>query len=115
MATRSALGADLARLVGSGNVREPAPAQFLHDQTETRGLVGDADAVVLPGSADEVAEVVAWCYERGVPVVPRGGGTGFAGGAVPLAGGVVLALERLKGVRSFDPLLWRIEVEAGLR
>src|SRR5256712_10690299 len=48
-------------------------------------------------------------------MVPRGGGTGSAGGAVPLDGGVVLSLERLDRVRSFDPLLWRIEVEAGLR
>jgi len=47
--------------------------------------------------------------------VPRGGGTGYAAGAVPVDGGVVLSLERLDQVRSFDPLLWRIEVEAGLR
>jgi glycolate dehydrogenase FAD-linked subunit len=62
-----------------------------------------------------VAEVVAWCYEHDVAVVPRGGGTGYAAGAVPLDGGVVLSLERLDRVRSFDPLLWRIEVEAGVR
>src|SRR5206468_5426493 len=42
------------------------------------------------------------------------GGTGYAAGAVPLNGGVVLALERLARVRSFDPLLWRMEVEAGV-
>jgi hypothetical protein len=36
-----------------------------------------------------------------------------AGGSVPLDGGVVLSLERLRSVRAFDPLLWRIEVEAG--
>jgi FAD/FMN-containing dehydrogenase len=49
-----------------------------------------------------------------VPVVPRGGGTGYAAGAVPIDGGVVLALERLTRVRSFDPTLWRMEVEAGV-
>src|SRR5436305_12078584 len=43
------------------------------------------------------------------------GGTGFAGGAVPLDGGLVLGLERLTGIRSIDPLLWRICVEAGFR
>jgi FAD/FMN-containing dehydrogenase len=62
-----------------------------------------------------VAEVVSWCYAHGVAIVPRGGGTGYAAGAVPLDGGVVLSLERLDRVRSFDPLLLRIEVEAGLR
>jgi glycolate dehydrogenase FAD-linked subunit len=90
-------------------------AAYLTDQTEARGLSGRADAVALPRSADEVAEVVAWCYEQGVAVIARGGGTGYAGGVVPLDGGVVLSLERLDRVRSFDPLLWRIEVEAGLR
>ncbi|CAN5341902.1 FAD-linked oxidase C-terminal domain-containing protein [soil metagenome] len=90
-------------------------AAYLTDQTEARGLHGRADAVVLPRTAEEVVEVVAWCYGHGVPIVPRGGGTGYAGGAVPLDGGVVLALERLDSVGSFDPLLWRINVEAGLR
>ncbi|MFL5918041.1 MAG: FAD-binding oxidoreductase [Gaiellaceae bacterium] len=90
-------------------------AAYLTDMTEARGLSGHADAVALPGTAEEVTEVVAWCYEHGVAVVPRGGGTGYAGGAVPLEGGVVVSLERLARVRSFDPLLWRIEVEAGMR
>jgi glycolate dehydrogenase FAD-linked subunit len=90
-------------------------AAYLTDQTEARGLGGRADAVALPRTADEVAEVVTWCYAHGVPIVPRGGGTGYAGGAVPLDGGVVVSLERVDRVRSFDPLVWRIEVEAGLR
>jgi glycolate oxidase subunit GlcD len=106
---------ELVSLFGPDAVLAPPPARYLADETEGRGLVGHADAVVLPGNADEVARVVAWCYEHDVPIVPRGGGTGFAGGAVPLDGGVVLSLERLTRVRSFDPLLWRICVEAGVR
>jgi len=90
-------------------------AAYLTDMTEARGLSGRADAVALPRTAEETAEVVAWCYAQGVPIVPRGGGTGYAGGSVALDGGVVLSLERLDRVRSFDPLLWRIEVEAGMR
>jgi glycolate oxidase subunit GlcD len=114
-AERRALEHDLARLVGSAHVRDGATAPYGEDATrDTLGLHAVADAVVLPGSAAEVAAVVAWCYDHGVPVVPRGGGTGFAGGAVPVDGGVVLSLERLTGVRSFDPHLWRAEVEAGL-
>jgi glycolate oxidase subunit GlcD len=89
-------------------------AHYLTDETETRGLHGRADAVALPRTAEEAAEVVAWCYEHGVAVVPRGGGTGYAAGAVPLDGGVVLALERVTRVRSFEPTLWRMEVEAGV-
>jgi glycolate oxidase subunit GlcD len=76
---------------------------------------GRPDAVVLPASTEEVRAVVAWCCAHELPIVPRGGGSGFAGGAVPVHGGVVVALDRMTRVRSFDPLLWRIHVEAGLR
>lgn len=106
---------ELASLLSAGAVLDDVPGAYLADQTETRGVTGRADAVVLPATAEEVAAVVAWCYDRGVPIVPRGGGTGFAGGAVPLDGGVVVCLDRLDRVRSFEPLLWRIHVEAGVR
>jgi glycolate oxidase subunit GlcD len=113
MSAVAAVERDLRAAV-SADIVSPSAA-YLADQTEARGLSGRADAVALPRSSEEVAEVVAWCYAHDVAVVPRGGGTGYAGGAVPLDGGVVLALERLDRVRSFDPLLWRIQVEAGLR
>ena len=81
----------------------------------SRGLRGTAGAVVRPGGAEEVAAVVGACYAAGVPIVPRGGGSGLAGGAVPLSeDAVVLSLERLTRVRSFSPELWRMEVEAGV-
>ena len=104
---------DLERIVGAEHVLEPT-ATYVQDASIASGVRGRADAVVRPGTAEEVAAVVAWCYANDVAVIPRGGGTGFAGGAVPLDGGVVLSLERLKRVRSLDPLLWRMEVEAGL-
>jgi glycolate oxidase subunit GlcD len=104
----------LAALLGRDQVLPGTVAEFLHDATEERGIAGWADAIVLPRSADEAAAALAWCYERDVPVVPRGGGTGLAGGAVP-CGGVVLSTDRLQAVRSFAPELWRIEVEAGVR
>ena len=105
---------ELAGLVGAANVLAEPPAHYLHDATETRGLRGQADAVVLPGTTAEVAAVLAWCYRHDMPVIPRGGGTGYAGGAVPLSGGVLVSLERLSQVRSFEPLLWRCCVEAGV-
>ena len=49
-----------------------------------------------------------------MPLTARGGGTGLAGGAIPVEGGVVIGFERLNRVRQFDPLLWRMHVEAGV-
>jgi glycolate oxidase subunit GlcD len=55
-----------------------------------------------------------WCYEHDTPLTARGGGTGLAGGAIPVSGGVVIGFERLNRIRAFDPLLWRMHVEAGV-
>src|SRR3954467_1904510 len=79
-----------------------------------RGLQGTADAVVLPSTVEDVAAVMRGCYERDVPLTARGGGTGLAGGAIPVEGGVVIGFERLNKVRQFDPLLWRMHAEAGV-
>ena len=108
------LAADLARLAGADALREGAAARdYLHDSTEMQGLAGRADAVVAPPDVEALQAVVAWCYQRGIAMVPRGGGTGFAGGAVP-EGGVVVSLERLDRVRSLEPEFWRAHLEAGV-
>ena len=105
---------DLGSVLPRESILVDGIAAYLGDETEGRGVRGRADAVVLPATTDEVARTLAWCYEHDVPLIPRGGGTGFAGGAVPLDGGIVLGLERLAGVRSVEPLLWRMWVEAGV-
>ncbi len=106
---------ELAAIVGAANVRPGNDAAFRSDATETRGLAGVARAVVLPANAAEVAAVVRWCDRHDMPIVPRGGGTGYAGGAVPSPGCVVVGLERMNRIRSVDPLGWAMEAEAGVR
>ncbi len=60
-------------------------------------------AVVFPLNAEEVQAVVKLCHEHKVPLVPRGRGTGTAGGSVPEQGGIALSLERMNRVISLDP------------
>lgn len=60
-------------------------------------------AVVFPLSADDVQSVVHLCNAYQVPLVPRGRGTGTAGGSVPEQGGIALSLERMNRVVSLDP------------
>jgi glycolate dehydrogenase FAD-linked subunit len=113
----AALQGELARLIGAEHVLAgdgSGARHYGHDATSMRGLSGQADLVVRPGSTAEVAAVLGLCYERDVPLIPRGGGTGLAGGAVPLDGGVVCSLERLRAIRSLEPALWRINPEAGV-
>jgi glycolate oxidase subunit GlcD len=103
---------DLASVVSAESLVEPQ-GRYLADLMG-RGVQGTADAVVLPSSVEEVAAVMRWCYENEVPLTARGGGTGLAGGAIPVGGGVVIGFERLNKIRQFDPLLWRMHVEAGV-
>ena len=77
-----AIERDLLALLGTGSVLAGTTSAYLTDATESRKLRGRADAVALPANTAEVAQVVAWCYDHDVAIVPRGGGTGFAGGAV---------------------------------
>ena len=62
-----------------------------------------ADIVVSPKTEAEVAEVLAAAYELGIPVTPRGSGTGNYGQAMPLTGGVLLNLADMNRVRSIHP------------
>jgi glycolate oxidase subunit GlcD len=103
---------DLASVLPAEAIVEPQ-GRYLADLMG-RGVQGTADAVVLPSSVEEVAAVMRWCYEHDVPLTARGGGTGLAGGAIPVTGGVVVGFERLNRIRAFDPLLWRMHVEAGV-
>jgi glycolate oxidase subunit GlcD len=103
---------ELASVVSPASIIEPQ-GPYLADLMG-RGVEGKADAVVLPSSTEEVAAVMRWCYENDVQLTARGGGTGLAGGAIPVDGGVVIGFERMNKIRQFDPLLWRIHVEAGV-
>jgi glycolate oxidase len=53
---------------------------------------------VLPETAGEVAAIVKLCNEHGVPFVPRGAGTSLAGGGLPVGGGVMIVLTRMRGI-----------------
>ena len=103
---------DLSSVLPAEAIVEPQ-GRYLADLMG-RGVQGRADAVVLPSTTEEVAAVLRWCYEHDVPLTARGGGTGLAGGAIPVEGGIVLGFERLNRVRRFDPLLWRMHAEAGV-
>ena len=91
----------LTRLVGPDFVRDDEATRATYGvDALKRGL--PADVVVWPANVHEVAAVAHWCNETRTPLVPRGGGTGYTGGAVPLQGGVVLSLERLNRILEID-------------
>src|SRR6516165_10061309 len=56
------------------------------------------DVVVFPTSTEQVVQVVKICNEEKVPFLPRGAGTSLAGGCLPIGGGVMIALTRMKRI-----------------
>lgn len=106
---------DLQRQVGVTHVyTRPADlAAYAYDSYGASGLRQVPDAVVFPGCTDEVAGVVAVCAGHRAAVVPRGAGTGYAGGAAA-QGGVVLSLCRMARTSAVDREAMRIAAEAGV-
>ena len=93
----------LRAIVGDAFVRvDPASRDAYGADALKRGR--PADAVVLPASTAEIAAIARLCTETRTPMVPRGGGTGYTGGAVPMHGGVVISLERLNRILEIDEL-----------
>ncbi|MGG7564706.1 FAD-linked oxidase C-terminal domain-containing protein [Rhodovulum sp. DZ06] len=98
----------------------PADA-VIDDDTETRAYDCDALtayacrplAVTLPRTTEEVAAVLRICHAEGVPVIPRGSGTGLAGGALPTADSVVLGVARMNQVLETDYADRVIRVQTG--
>lgn len=104
----------LDRRLGGSRVLSGAEAceGYARDESEAVGRV--PDAVVLAASSDDLLVALAVARETGVPITPRGGGTGRTGGAVPLAGGIVLDTSALRGIKEIDRREQLAVVEAGV-
>src|SRR5581483_2621071 len=102
--------------------REIGADAVLHEDADLLAFESDGLArlrqrpalVVLPETAAQVQAVVRVCRRRGVPFVARGHGTGLSGGALPVEGGVVIALTRLNRILDVDIPNQRITVEPGV-
>jgi alkyldihydroxyacetonephosphate synthase len=72
------------------------------------------EAVAWPGSEDEVAELMRWCFENKVPVTPAAGGSGVCGGAVAMRRGIVMDIKRLNRVVEINSINHTVEAQAGI-
>ena len=107
---RSALAAELAGL-GCADVRTSRGERLLY-ATDASMYQVDPILVVVPRDVDEAVRVASWCVRRGVPLLPRGGGTSLNGQTVNLA--VVLDLgAHCRGLLSVDAARARCRVEPG--
>ena len=93
--------AALVAFVGGEHVRDDAAARAAY-AADALGDGHPPDLVVIPATTAEISAVARLCTECRVPLVVRGTGTGYTGGAVPIRGGVVLSLERLNRILEID-------------
>jgi FAD/FMN-containing dehydrogenase len=116
MPDHQAIAARLAERLGSnGFLREAGDiAPFRRDSVYC--AEGDIIGVARPANLSEVSDVLALCHDAGIVVIPRGGGTGFAGGALPRRqdSAVILSTDRLRAIRSVDIVGDVMVVEAGV-
>ena len=91
----------LQDIVGSSNVLNDLERRSSYG-VDALGIGRPADAVVLPNSTDQVAGVLKLCSANDISITPRGAGTGYTGGAVPVNGGIVLALDHFNKIIELD-------------
>ncbi len=105
---------ELERLCPPGAVLSEPGDLLTYECDALEHLRATPGAVVLPSSAADVQAVVRFCHREGIPFVARGHGTGLSGGALPIPGGVVIALSRLNRVLDVDIPSRRVTVEPGV-
>jgi glycolate oxidase len=105
---------ELDRRLGPSKVLtgEDACATYATDDSDVGGRL--PDAVVLAATREDVATTLSVAEAHGIPVTPRAGGTGRTGGAVPVAGGIVLATHALATIKEIDRANLIAVVEPGV-
>ena len=93
---------ELERVLGPSKVDTSEAGLARHAVDESEAIGRMPDAIVLAESTADVAAALTIAEKHGVPVTPRAGGTGRTGGAVPVAGGIVLATHPLSRILEID-------------
>ena len=92
----------LRGIVGPDGLVTAADQRLVYECDMLVYYKGMPDLVVLPRTTAEVVAVVRRCFEAGVPIVPRGAGTGLIGGATAPAGGVMIGVNRMDRILEID-------------
>jgi glycolate oxidase len=103
----------LRDILGEAHLRTD-PDSIRRLSTDATKRFHPADVIVFPGGTEDVSRIIRLADRENVPIVSRGGGVGYAGGAVPVAGGIVLAMERMNRILEVDPVDLVAVVEPGV-
>ena len=102
LARRDEIVAALRAIVPGEGVIDSAAEMRAYESDGLTAYRQPPMVVVLPDTTEQVSQVLKYCCEQGIKVVPRGSGTSLSGGALPLADGVLLGLGKFKRIREID-------------
>ena len=91
-----------------------APEDLICYSFDASGYETSPSAVVWPHTTEDVVKVMKYAYENGIPVVPRGAGTGVTAGAVPLKNAIILSFEKMNRIVEIDSENLNVLCEPGL-
>src|SRR5205085_5878811 len=99
---REAIVAALRAIVSGEGVIDSAAEMLPYESDGLTAYRQPPMVVVLPDTTEQVSQILKYCFEQGIKVVPRGAGTSLSGGALPLADGVLLGLGKFSRIREID-------------
>ena len=104
----------LSAIVGAEHVLTSRTERgvYCYDASVFRGH--DVLAVVLPQTAQQIAQIVVWCNQHDIPYIARGAGTSISGGAVPMHGGLIIELSGMNRILEVDTVNRLAVVEPGV-
>lgn len=105
---------DLHAVLGSEGLLSKPHELLVYDADAFTIARGRPDLVALPRSPEDVAKIARIAAKHGVPLIPRGAGTGLSGGCMAPQGGLMIALTRMTRILGIDPLNRSALVEAGV-
>lgn len=97
------------------------PSQVLKDEESVqpynicylKKYIGQSKLVLQPETAKQVSEILRYCNDRRLAVVPQGGNTGLVGGSVPVFDEIVVSMRRFNKIENFDPISGVLSCESG--
>lgn len=110
----SQLIAGLRRILGPRGVVDDPAALLTYNADGCMMDTHEPQVVVLPTSTEQIVAIVKLAAQAGVPVVPRGTGTGLSGGATPMQGGIVVSTARMDKILEVDTRNQRVRVQPGV-
>ncbi len=111
----SSLGQDLRKILSDKQVLDEKEDLLAYANDATFYIARRSpDAVAVPLTTNDVSRILKFAFEQKIPVVPRGAGSGLAGGCTPIHGGIVIDMKRLNSITEISRSNMTAQVEAGV-